>query len=143
MLPGAARPWRNCSRNCIKHKQVIPMQWCELKVIAGMLRGKFRLGATLAVLLAASAVWGQKPVPITISVVDRSGAVIAGASVEEAGGRLLGRTDPNGQLTIRCVIPCRLRIEAKGFAGKFVEASASMTVQLEPESASQQVTVTA
>jgi outer membrane receptor protein involved in Fe transport len=119
------------------------MQWCELKVIAGMLRGKFRLGATLAVLLAASAVWGQKPVPITISVVDRSGAVIAGASVEEAGGRLLGRTDPNGQLTIRCVIPCRLRIEARGFAGKFVEASASMTVQLEPESASQQVTVTA
>ncbi len=119
------------------------MQWCELKAIVGMLLGKFRLGATLAALLTASAVWGQKPVPITISVVDRSGAVIAGASIQESGGRLLGRTDPNGQLTIRCVIPCRLRIESKGFAGKFVEASTSTTVQLEPESASQQVTVTA
>lgn len=101
---------------------------------------------TLALLVIAAAVGvasAQEPVPLTISVVDKSGAVIAGASIEEPGGRLLGKTDPNGQLTIRCRIPCRLHITAQGFADKFVELTASATVQLEPAGSSQQVTVTA
>ena len=120
------------------------MPWCGWKAIIGVLRRKSRLTAALASILAISTAWAQRlPVPITISVVDKSGAVIAGASVQEAGGQLLGRTDPNGQLTIRCRIPCRLRIEATGFEGKFVEVSANTTVQLEPAKASQQVTVTA
>ena len=119
------------------------MPWCEWKAIIGVLRQKSRAAAALAAFLAIPTVWAQKPVAITISVVDKSGAVIAGASIQEAGGRLLGRTDTNGQLTIFCRIPCRLRIEAKGFAGKFVEVNANTTVQLDPESTSQQVTVTA
>ncbi len=119
------------------------MPWCGSKAMSGVLRSRCRAAAAFAAMLAASAVCAQTPVAITISVVDKSGAVIAGASIEEAGGRLLGRTDTNGQLTIHCRIPCRLRIEAQGFAGKFVEVSANTTVQLEPASASQQVTVTA
>jgi outer membrane receptor protein involved in Fe transport len=85
----------------------------------------------------------QQPVPLTISVQDKAGAAIAGASIEEAGGHLLGRTDANGQLTIRCRIPCRLHIEAQGFAGKFVEVSANTTVQLDPAATNEQITVTA
>ncbi len=119
------------------------MPWCGWKAIIGVLRRKSSCAAALSVFLLVSAGWAQKPVPVTISVEDKSGAVIAGASIQEAGGRLLGHTDPNGQLTINCRIPCRLRIEAKGFDGKFVEVSANTTVQLEPASTNQQVTVTA
>ena len=119
------------------------MPWCGWKAIIGVLRRKPRTAAALATFLAVSTVWAQRPVAVTISVEDKSGAVIVGASVQEAGGQLLGRTDPNGQVTIRCRIPCRLRIEAKGFAGKFVEVSANTTVQLDPASTNQQVTVTA
>jgi len=93
-----------------------------------------------AALLVLSA---QKPTPITLSVSDKSGAAIGGADVQEAGGQLLGHTDTNGQLTITCQTPCRLRVAARGFADKFVEASASINVQLEPAGTSQQVTVTA
>ena len=106
--------------------------------------GEFRKAAlALAGLLAVTGLCAQQPVPITLSVVDKSGAVIAGASVQEANGPLLGRTDPNGQLTIHCRIPCRLHVEAKGFAGKFVEVSANTTVQLDPAGSNEQVTVTA
>ncbi len=89
------------------------MPWCGWKAIIGVLRRKSRIAAALAGFLAVSTVWAQKPVALTISVVDKSGSVIAGASIQEAGGRLLGRTDTNGQLTIFCRIPCRLRIEAR------------------------------
>ena len=108
-----------------------------------MLRHIPRAALALAGLLAVTILCAQQPVAITLTVVDKSGAAIAGASVQEANGPLLGRTDTNGQLTIHCRIPCRLRIEAQGFAGKFVEVSASTTVQLDPAGTSQQVTVTA
>ncbi|WP_162601644.1 TonB-dependent receptor plug domain-containing protein [Occallatibacter savannae] len=85
----------------------------------------------------------EKPVSLTVRVVDRSGASIAGADIQEASGQLLGRTDTSGQVTVSCSTPCRLRIAAKGFGDKFVEASANITVQLDPAAASQQVTVTA
>lgn len=120
------------------------MPWCGWKAIDGVLRRCNEVALTLlAVLFAAGSAVAQRPVPITISVEDKAGAVIAGASVEEAGGQKLGQTDTNGQLTIRCRIPCRLRIEAKGFAGKFVEVSSNTTVQLDPEGTTQQMTVTA
>ena len=120
------------------------MLWSEWKAIAGPPRRTRRFGAVIAGILAFSLVLtAQRPVPITVTVVDKSGATIAGASVEEAGGPLVGRTDTNGQLTIRCRIPCRLRIEAQGFAAKFVELSSNATVELEPAGTSQQVTVTA
>src|SRR4029079_2887168 len=85
----------------------------------------------------------QKPVSLTVSVVDKSGASIPGADIQEAGGHFLGHTDPNHQLAITCPIPCRLRVVTKGFADKFLEASANITVELDPAGASQQVTVTA
>ena len=94
-------------------------------------------------LLTAAPGFAQEPVPITITVQDKAGAAIADASIEEAGGRLLGKTDSNGQYTVRCRIPCRLRIEARGFSGKFVEVSANTTVQLDPAAANEEVTVTA
>jgi outer membrane receptor protein involved in Fe transport len=120
------------------------MPWCGWKAIDGVLCRCSRIApALMALLFFAGRVMAQQPVPITISVQDKAGTAIAGASIEEAGGRLLGQTDTNGQLTIRCRIPCRLRIEAKGFAGKFVEVSANTTVQLDPAGTNEQVTVTA
>jgi len=103
-----------------------------------------RSGAlAIAGLLAVASLRAQQPVPLTLSVVDKSGSVIAGASVEKADGPLLGRTDTNGQLTIHCRIPCRLHVEAKGFAGKYVEISANTTVQLDAAGDNEQITVTA
>ena len=120
------------------------MPWCKSKVMVGVLRHMPRTAMAFFSLLAVSSLCAQQqPVPITVSVVDKSSAAIAGASVEEANGPLLGRTDTNGQLTIRCRIPCRLRIEAKGFAGKFVEISANTTIQLDAAGSNEQVTVTA
>ncbi|MGA9586314.1 MAG: TonB-dependent receptor [Terracidiphilus sp.] len=119
------------------------MPWYEWKATVGVLRHIPRVALALSGLLAAAIVCAQQPVALTLTVVDKTNAAIAGASVQEANGPLLGRTDTNGQLTIHCRIPCRLRIDAQGFAGKFVEVSASTTVQLDPASSSQQITVTA
>ena len=120
------------------------MPWCGWKAMTGVLRQMGRVALALAVVAAAAVVLSaQKPASLTLTVVDRSGAAVAGASVEEPGGQLLGRTDTNGQLTIHCRIPCRLHIDAQGFASKFVELSASATVQLDPANASEQVAVTA
>ena len=123
------------------------MPWCEWKVMTGVRRRIRSTVFVLAAVLAASpsllCAQKREPVPITISVVDKSGAAVADASVKDASGPTLGHTDTNGELTIHCRIPCRLRIEAKGFAGKFVEVSANTTVQLDPAGTEQQVTVTA
>jgi outer membrane receptor protein involved in Fe transport len=116
----------------------------QLRTRCGGLRGAFSLGLMLLFALAGSPVLAAgKPVSLTVSVVDRSGAAIAGADIQEASGQLLGHADTNGQVTITCRIPCQLHVAAKGFADKFVEASANITVQLEPAGTSQQVTVTA
>ena len=120
------------------------MPWCEWKAMTGMLRLGHRVSLAFCALLSISvSLRAQAPVPITITVVDKSGAAIADASVKEAGGPLLGRTDTNGQVTIHCRIPCRLRVEAQGFAGKFIEVSANTTVELDPAGSEQQITVTA
>jgi outer membrane receptor protein involved in Fe transport len=83
------------------------------------------------------------PVPVTVTVEDSAGAVLSGASVKEASGALLGRTDTNGRLTFDCSMPCQIRVDAEGFKGKDVEISANTTISLEPAAATQQVTVTA
>ncbi len=85
----------------------------------------------------------EDPVPLTLTVQDSSGAVVSGASVKQASGELLGRTDASGRLTIHCSPPCQLRIEAQGFQGKTVEVSANTTVTLEAAGAAELVTVTA
>ncbi|HXS77447.1 MAG TPA: TonB-dependent receptor [Terracidiphilus sp.] len=106
-------------------------------------RGNSLLLPFLLALAASLLLPAQKPVSLTISVIDKSGAAIAGASIQEAAGQLLGRTDTNGQLTVHCRIPCHLHVTASGFAEKFVDTSANITVQLDPAATSQQVTVTA
>ena len=78
-----------------------------------------------------------------MTVEDGTGAAVSGASVKQASGALLGRTDTNGRVTFDCETPCRLRIDAEGFKGKDVEVSANTTVRLEPAAASELVTVTA
>ena len=119
------------------------MPWCGWKAIVGALRCILRLTPVLAGILAACTLCAQQPVALTLTVVDKSGAAIVGASVEQADGPLLGRTDTNGELIIHCRIPCRLHIEAKGFAAKYVEISANTTIQLDAAGGNEQVTVTA
>lgn len=85
----------------------------------------------------------RTPVSLTLTVEDSSGAAVQGATVKQASGSELGRTDSSGHVTFDCETPCQLRIDAEGFKGKFIEISASTTVQLEPASASQIITVTA
>ena len=85
----------------------------------------------------------RTPVSLTLTVEDRSGAAVQGATVKQASGSELGRTDSSGRITFECEPPCQLRVDAEGFQGKFVEISANTTVQLEPASASQMITVTA
>lgn len=85
----------------------------------------------------------QAPVPLTVTVEDGAGAAVSAATVKQASGELLGRTDSSGRLTVECHPPCQLRIDAQGFKGKDVEISANTTVQLEPAGAAEMVTVTA
>jgi outer membrane receptor protein involved in Fe transport len=120
------------------------MPLCQSRTTGGGLRLARSLALTLIFALVTSLVLSaQKPVSLTVSVVDKSGASIPGADIQEAGGHFLGHTDTNGQLAITCRIPCRLRVVTKGFADKFLEASANITVELDPAGASQQITVTA
>jgi outer membrane receptor protein involved in Fe transport len=100
-------------------------------------------GALALLGLLAIPMLPAQPVPIALTVEDSSGAAIAGASVKEAAGALLGRTDTDGHVTVQCRIPCRLRVDAEGFKGKFVEVSADTSVILEPPGAAEMVTVTA
>jgi outer membrane receptor protein involved in Fe transport len=83
------------------------------------------------------------PVPVTVTVEDSGGAVVSGASVKQASGALLGRTDTNGRFTFECNMPCQIRVDAEGLIGKDVEISANTTISLEPAAAKEQVTVTA
>ena len=85
----------------------------------------------------------QAPVNLTVTVDDPSNAPISGASIQKPAGHLLGRTNADGRLTFECELPCRIRVDAEGFAGSFFELSAGATVHLERIGASEQVTVTA
>ncbi len=83
------------------------------------------------------------PVSLTLAVEDPSDAPIAGASIQKPVGHLLGRTSAEGRLTFQCEIPCRIRVDAEGFAGSFFELSANATLHLQRAGVSEQVTVTA
>src|SRR6266702_2838796 len=112
------------------------MQSFRLKVLSGVL-----IASAMLVLPAKGEV--RAPESLTLTVEDGSGAAVQGATVKHASGSELGRTDASGRLTFNCETPCQLHVDAEGFKGKFIEISASATVQLEPASASQVVTVTA
>ena len=112
------------------------MRWLLSKALFGTLA----LSGMLAVPGPVSA---RAATHLTLTVEDSAGAALAGASVAEAAGGLLGRTDTNGRATVDCSIPCQLRIEAVGFASKNIEVSADTTVRMEPAAAAEQITVTA
>ncbi|MGB6690102.1 MAG: TonB-dependent receptor [Terracidiphilus sp.] len=80
---------------------------------------------------------------VTVTVEDSSGAAVQGATVKDSGDRVLGETDADGQIAVSCAAPCRLRIDAEGFAEKSVEVSAAATIRLEPATGAEEVTVTA
>jgi outer membrane receptor protein involved in Fe transport len=83
------------------------------------------------------------PITVPITVEDASGAAVAGAAVRDTAGKLLGGTDAAGIATVRCVTPCDVNVSAPGFAAQRVSLTAAATVHLQPESAVEQVTVTA
>lgn len=83
------------------------------------------------------------PVELTIAVEDQSGAALSGALVKSPGGKVLGVTDADGRLSVSCIAPCHLRVEAQGFRSKSLQLSAGTTLQLEPAATTEQVTVTA
>jgi outer membrane receptor protein involved in Fe transport len=102
--------------------------------------GALTISAMLAIPAELSA---HEPVPVTVTVEDSAGAALSGASIKQASGALLGRTDTNGRLTFECSMPCQIRVDAEGFKGKDVEISANTTILLEPAAVAEQVTVTA
>jgi len=85
----------------------------------------------------------QSQVSLTVTVEDSASAPIPEASVQKHAGHILGRTDSEGRFTFECELPCRIRVDADGFAGNFFELSASATVHLERAGVSEEVTVTA
>lgn len=80
---------------------------------------------------------------LTLTVTDSAGAAVSGALVRDAAGQSIGQTDATGHVAVSCAAPCRLRIEAPSFAAQNVVLSSDTTVRLAPESAVEQVTVTA
>jgi outer membrane receptor protein involved in Fe transport len=95
--------------------------------------------ALSAVLLAPASLSAQS----AVTVVDSRGVALAGATVEDAQGKLLGRTGADGKLTVACAVPCRVRVTAEGFAERDLELSGETTIRLEPSTATEKVTVTA
>lgn len=83
----------------------------------------------------------RPPIPITVE--DTSGAALAGASVTDSSGRLVGTTDAAGHVADSCAVPCVVHVSAPGFAAQTVSLSAAATIQLQPSGAVEQVTVTA
>lgn len=98
------------------------------------------LGALILVTSASLPLRAQTA--LILKIEDTAGVAISGAAVHDMAGRLLGRTDPSGRVTVECGAPCELKLEAEGFASKRVEIAADTTVRLDP-AVVEQVTVTA
>jgi outer membrane receptor protein involved in Fe transport len=80
---------------------------------------------------------------LTVTVEDGSGAALYGATVEGPSGQLLGSTDADGRLTVRCTAPCHLRVAAQGFSSQALVLNSGATLRLQPAASTEQVTVTA
>lgn len=79
----------------------------------------------------------------TLTVEDAAGRAIVGATVRDAGGRLLATSDAAGVARLSCNAPCTVRIEAAGFAEAAMQFGSDATIQLAPAADAAQVTVTA
>jgi outer membrane receptor protein involved in Fe transport len=96
-----------------------------------------------ALLLAATPVAAQAPAAFTLTVTDGTSAPIAGATVLDAQGKFVGRTAGNGQLAFSCQAPCRVQVQADGFALRAIEMTGNASIVLQPATAFEQTTVTA
>jgi outer membrane receptor protein involved in Fe transport len=102
----------------------------------------------MALMLAAAIILhphliAQLKTVILVTITDKNGSALHDASVLNDAGQLLGRTDANGQLSVACAVPCRVRVSAVGFAEKNVLLATGTTINLEPVSNIQNITVTA
>ncbi len=79
----------------------------------------------------------------TLSVEDSSGAVLAGATVTDTAGHVLGRTDAQGKVRFNCNAPCRVHVAAQSFTAQDIQMNGDATAHLAPANAAEQVTVTA
>jgi outer membrane receptor protein involved in Fe transport len=112
------------------------MQWFRWKAAVGAL-------ALAGMTLTPARSSAQSFSTFTVTVEDLSGAAVPGATVADAAGHLLGRTDADGRLDLSCASPCRLRVEAAGFEGRSLLLSAGTILRLEPAADTERVTVTA
>jgi outer membrane receptor protein involved in Fe transport len=78
-----------------------------------------------------------------VTVTDGSGAALPGATATDSSGVLRGRSDASGKMIVQCLDACRLRVAAPGFADKTVRFASGMTIRLEPEANTEEITVTA
>jgi outer membrane receptor protein involved in Fe transport len=85
----------------------------------------------------------QSSTSYTITVEDSGGAALPGATVTDAAGNALGRTDASGNLDVPCAAACRISVSASGFALQTLSISGPATVRLQTAAAAQQITVTA
>ncbi|HUH63611.1 MAG TPA: TonB-dependent receptor [Terracidiphilus sp.] len=97
----------------------------------------------LAALTPVLRVSAQTQTTLTLTVEDSSGAAVADATVTDSNDRILGRTHADGRLDVSCAAPCRVRIDAEGFAEKSVDLGGTATIRLEPAVSTQEVTVAA
>jgi outer membrane receptor protein involved in Fe transport len=114
------------------------MQWFQSKAIVGALAL-----ATLVPLAARLSPQTSVTRTTPITVTDARGAALAGATVKDSTGNLLGITDAAGKLVVSCDASCKVNVTAPGFESKTAQLSAGAVVQLEPASNTEQVTVTA
>ncbi len=80
---------------------------------------------------------------LILTVEDGAGDAVSNALVRDPAGRMLGHSDASGHLTLSCVAPCQLVVEAAGFATTQTTLNKSETVRLKAATAVEQVTVTA
>ena len=97
----------------------------------------------LAVMLPAAHVPAQTPATVTVMVEDAQGAAIAGATVANATGEILGRTAADGSVDLSCAAPCRVSVSAPGFAAQSLSLTSAVTIRLQAALAAEEVTVTA
>lgn len=79
----------------------------------------------------------------TLTIEDSGGAAVSGATVRNAVGAVLGRTDAQGQVRIACMRPCSVRVSAPNFATQAAQVNGDAVVHLAPGEVVDQVTVTA
>ncbi|MFP5206026.1 MAG: TonB-dependent receptor plug domain-containing protein, partial [Acidobacteriota bacterium] len=104
---------------------------------------KALLGAVCAIAALLPAALRAQTTPVTVTVDDSRGVAVENAQVTDASGTLLGRSDGEGMARFRCSSPCTVRVVAQGFAAQTVSVNGAATVNLQPASSVQEVTVTA